>query len=384
MDDPLTIAGTVLVPLGFGLIPAFLPRSVPLFVRWAAWAGGPRRGRGLCRGPGRRAAALPACRHHLRRCGGIAVAARAAGRNPARGAAGLRPGRARRLASGGCAPRGRSSPVPRPAPAPAARSRRRCAFSSAALRSSIAASRSALQLDRSCCIRPLSFQNKALPIDVMTASTLLPCSTWARRPASCSRRRCSARTTGMASLAPSATRSSSSNNSSARPASARSPSRIMLPSPESAPSRSTTSLVSALRPLRRRVEVEGELGQLMGQDRPIGIAGGGKAGGERRLQPQALGHGRRRSPSARRRGLPAHKRRAPERSAMGLGQLEQADGLAQRPGDGDHRAFDRRRLEQGRDAHRRSRRRPARPRPAARRRTGRWRRPRRRAAPGRP
>lgn len=38
MDDPLTIAGAVLVPLGFGLVPAFLPRSVPLFVRWAAWA----------------------------------------------------------------------------------------------------------------------------------------------------------------------------------------------------------------------------------------------------------------------------------------------------------------------------------------------------------
>jgi hypothetical protein len=38
MDDPLTIAGAVLVPLGFGLVPAFLPRSIPLFVRWALWA----------------------------------------------------------------------------------------------------------------------------------------------------------------------------------------------------------------------------------------------------------------------------------------------------------------------------------------------------------
>ena len=37
MDDPVIIAGAVLVPLGFGLVPAFLPRSVPLFVRWALW-----------------------------------------------------------------------------------------------------------------------------------------------------------------------------------------------------------------------------------------------------------------------------------------------------------------------------------------------------------
>ena len=37
MDSLLIIAGAVLVPLGFGLVPAFLPRSVPLFVRWALW-----------------------------------------------------------------------------------------------------------------------------------------------------------------------------------------------------------------------------------------------------------------------------------------------------------------------------------------------------------
>lgn len=38
MDDLLFIAGAVLVPLGFGLIPAFLPRAMPMSVRWALWA----------------------------------------------------------------------------------------------------------------------------------------------------------------------------------------------------------------------------------------------------------------------------------------------------------------------------------------------------------
>ena len=32
------LAGAVLIPLGFGLVPGFLPRSVPLFARWALWA----------------------------------------------------------------------------------------------------------------------------------------------------------------------------------------------------------------------------------------------------------------------------------------------------------------------------------------------------------
>lgn len=38
MSDVLVIAGSALVPLGFGLVPGFLPRTVPLFVRWALWA----------------------------------------------------------------------------------------------------------------------------------------------------------------------------------------------------------------------------------------------------------------------------------------------------------------------------------------------------------
>ena len=29
--------GAALMPLGFGLIPAFLPSSVPIFVRWCLW-----------------------------------------------------------------------------------------------------------------------------------------------------------------------------------------------------------------------------------------------------------------------------------------------------------------------------------------------------------
>jgi hypothetical protein len=37
MPVDLLTAGAVLVPLGFGLVPAFLPRSVPIFVRWCAW-----------------------------------------------------------------------------------------------------------------------------------------------------------------------------------------------------------------------------------------------------------------------------------------------------------------------------------------------------------
>ncbi len=38
MDDALIIAGAVLVPLGFGLIPAFLPPAISLSLRWATWA----------------------------------------------------------------------------------------------------------------------------------------------------------------------------------------------------------------------------------------------------------------------------------------------------------------------------------------------------------
>ena len=37
MSFELFIAGCVLVPLGFGLVPAFLPRKVPIFVRWCLW-----------------------------------------------------------------------------------------------------------------------------------------------------------------------------------------------------------------------------------------------------------------------------------------------------------------------------------------------------------
>ena len=31
------MAGAVLVPLGFGLVPAFLSRNVPIAVRWCLW-----------------------------------------------------------------------------------------------------------------------------------------------------------------------------------------------------------------------------------------------------------------------------------------------------------------------------------------------------------
>ena len=31
------MAGAVLIPLAFGLVPAFLPRSVPIFIRWCLW-----------------------------------------------------------------------------------------------------------------------------------------------------------------------------------------------------------------------------------------------------------------------------------------------------------------------------------------------------------
>lgn len=37
MSEILLIAGSGLVPLAFGLVPGFLPPSVPLFVRWALW-----------------------------------------------------------------------------------------------------------------------------------------------------------------------------------------------------------------------------------------------------------------------------------------------------------------------------------------------------------
>ena len=37
MPDALFFAGSVLVPLVFGLIPAFLPVGAPQVVRWLAW-----------------------------------------------------------------------------------------------------------------------------------------------------------------------------------------------------------------------------------------------------------------------------------------------------------------------------------------------------------
>ena len=37
MPDILFIAGFVLIPLGFGLVPGMLPRRVPLTSRWALW-----------------------------------------------------------------------------------------------------------------------------------------------------------------------------------------------------------------------------------------------------------------------------------------------------------------------------------------------------------
>ena len=37
MPDLWVIAGLVLIPLTFGLVPAFLPLRVPLRARWASW-----------------------------------------------------------------------------------------------------------------------------------------------------------------------------------------------------------------------------------------------------------------------------------------------------------------------------------------------------------
>ena len=37
MPDPLFIAGSVAVPLLFGLVPAFLPLRSPFVLRWALW-----------------------------------------------------------------------------------------------------------------------------------------------------------------------------------------------------------------------------------------------------------------------------------------------------------------------------------------------------------
>lgn len=37
MPDTWFIAGSILIPLGFGLIPGMLPRRVPLARRWALW-----------------------------------------------------------------------------------------------------------------------------------------------------------------------------------------------------------------------------------------------------------------------------------------------------------------------------------------------------------
>ena len=74
--------------------------------------------------------------------------------------------------------------------------------SSADTRAAASANRSADQVERSRWTSGLSFQNKALPIDVMTASTRSPCSTRARSGASISNRRCSARRTGIASEPP--------------------------------------------------------------------------------------------------------------------------------------------------------------------------------------
>lgn len=37
MPDAWVIAGYVLIPLGFGLVPGLLPRRVPLTGRWILW-----------------------------------------------------------------------------------------------------------------------------------------------------------------------------------------------------------------------------------------------------------------------------------------------------------------------------------------------------------
>ena len=122
-----------------------------------------------------------------------------------------------------------------------------------------------------------------------------------------------------------------------------------------------------LRPLGRRAEVERELGQLLRRRSP----------GRWRCRPRRSAR-RRRARSAAPRVRPSVDHHALGVAAFGrvggvgqrrgvrLGQLEQRRGLAQRPGDGDHRAFDRRRVEQRLDRRRRSRRRPARSRSAAR------------------
>lgn len=37
MHDALIVAGSVFIPLAFGLVPAFLPATVPALFRWTLW-----------------------------------------------------------------------------------------------------------------------------------------------------------------------------------------------------------------------------------------------------------------------------------------------------------------------------------------------------------
>lgn len=37
MLEPLFVAASVLIPLAFGLVPAFLPPRVPALARWSLW-----------------------------------------------------------------------------------------------------------------------------------------------------------------------------------------------------------------------------------------------------------------------------------------------------------------------------------------------------------
>ena len=181
----------------------------------------------------------------------------------------------------------------------------------------------------------------------------------------------------MASEPPCGSRPSSSSSASIRPASARSPSRIRSASAESAPSRSTVSGSRSRRIGRVRAEIERELGQFLQSQSP----------GCPPTPRQSAGQGPARPASPT---LPAkvddqplqiaalgHIADVRQRRRMRFGQLEQGRRLAQRPGDGDHRAFAWPALRAVPRRPRQSRRRPARPRSPACRRTAKLRQPRR-------
>ena len=209
--------------------------------------------------------------------------------------------------------------------------------SSAATLSPTCARRSALHRDSIAWIIALSFQNKALPADVMTASRRSPCSTRARIGASWSTRRWSARTIGIASLPAGDIRPSSSASAPSSPASAMSPTRSALPSDESAPSSSTMSWVKLARAGGGRAGVERVFDHFLRGDRLVVGRGRGDPRGNVGRDPQALAAAEVDHHPV---GIAAFGNVGDmgKRGGVALGQLQQRGRFAQRPGNGDGRS----------------------------------------------